>query len=181
MNKKYYQDKNCETKTKFTYLKQHNINNNQLKQAKQKCLNNPLCKWTAQKEKTYKSLLSRRLNKEIIKIPAGFSIVNGGSLYPENNIKIRLTGYISKVEEDTIDGLIEVGETGFSLTAPGRIYEIGTDVIDLVNDVINWEFSDTINNVKNRIIPKSLEKVGVKKDIADKIGVGIELGEKLNE
>jgi hypothetical protein len=81
-----------------------------------------------------------------------------------------------------------VAETGFSLTPPGRVYEIGKGAVDLVDDFKSGNFEKTANNVIGRVVPKGLRKIGVPKksigggsDISDLIGSGISLGIDSND
>jgi hypothetical protein len=63
-------DKSCLTNTKNKYNAEHNMNKQLLTQAKQKCLNNPFCRWTKQKQIIYNNLQNNRLfDNEITKTP----------------------------------------------------------------------------------------------------------------
>jgi hypothetical protein len=44
--------------------------------------------------------------------------------------------YLSKSKVKTKEDLKAVAETGFSLTPPGRVYEIGKGAVDLVDEHI---------------------------------------------
>jgi hypothetical protein len=47
----------------------------------------------------------------------------------------------------TKEDLKAVAETGFSLTPPGRVYEIGKGAVDLVDDFKSGNFEKTANNI----------------------------------
>ncbi len=112
----------------------------------------------------------RPFREEIIKIPEQ-NLHDIEVISPEE--------YISRVEVGTIKGVKAVGEAGFSLTVPGRVYEIGSNVVDLANDLQTGNFDNTVNNVVDRVIPKGLKKIGVSKTASDQIGAGIGLGKEL--
>jgi hypothetical protein len=84
----------------------------------------------------------------------------------QNNLKILFLIELSIESED----LKAVAETGFSLTPPGRVYEIGKGAVDLVDDFKSGNFEKTANNIIDRVVPKGLRRTGVSKTASDKIG-----------
>ncbi len=66
------------------------------------------------------------------------------------------------------------------MTVPGRVYEIGSNVVDLANDLQTGNFDNTVNNVVDRVAPKGLQKIGIPKTASELIPGTISLGNKLS-
>jgi hypothetical protein len=115
-------------------------------------------------------LNNRPFKQEIIKIPE--QNLNGVEV-------LRKEEYVSKSKVKTKEDLKAVAETGFSLTPPGRVYEIGKGAVDLVDDFKSGNFEKTANNIIDRVVPKGLRRTGISKTASDKIGAGIGLGKEL--
>ncbi|VVH59065.1 hypothetical protein BSPCLSOX_1406, partial [uncultured Gammaproteobacteria bacterium] len=115
-------------------------------------------------------LNNRPFKQEIIKIPE--QNLNGVEV-------LRKEEYVSKSKVKTKEDLKAVAETGFSLTPPGRVYEIGKGAVDLVDDFKSGNFEKTANNIIDRVVPKGLRRTGVSKTASDKIGAGIGPGKEL--
>ncbi|CAC9508991.1 hypothetical protein [uncultured Gammaproteobacteria bacterium] len=113
---------------------------------------------------------NRPFKQEIIKIPE--QNLNGVET-------TRTEEYVSGFEQKTKKDLKAVAKTGFGLTAPGRVYEIGKGVVDLADDLESGNFEKTANNVIDRATPKGLRGAGISKTASDQIGAGIGLGREL--
>ncbi len=103
----------------------------------------------------------RPFREEIIKIPEQ-NLHDIEVISPEE--------YISRVEVGTIKGVKAVGEAGFSLTVPGRVYETIKLGMDAHQDYKTGNYRKTTINLINKVIPKGLNKIGLDKKIANPIG-----------
>jgi hypothetical protein len=88
-------DKSCLANTKNKYNAEYNMKKQLLTQAKQKCLNNPLCRWTRQKHIIYNNLQNNRLfDNEITK--TSVAIISIFSLIILNSVNNEFPSLINR-------------------------------------------------------------------------------------
>jgi hypothetical protein len=93
----------------------------------------------------------------------------------------RTEEYVSGFEQKTKKDLKAVGEAGFSLTPPGKVYETIKLGVDAYQDYKTGDYEKTTVNLINKVIPRSLKKIGIPEKISSPIGAGIGLGIELNK
>ena len=178
-------DKSCLANTKNKYNAEYNMKKQLLTQAKQKCLNNPLCRWTRQKHIIYNNLQNNRLfDNEITKTPDTIKTVNSRGRKLKNPVLIP-GEYVSRVEARTKKDAIAVGEAGVTLLPYiGPVYQGGKFVINAIKDYQRKDgnYSNTIKGSIDIILPKILsKKAKISETSVNLIGAGVSLGKEINE